>query len=279
MPSNRVVKVRSSGDSVTAQEMRDGIAAIQAEASTSRRPSPRPSNGRPRRRPRRPACRSSPHRHPVRHHRPRGLAGPRPGGAHRAAGRRVPACGTRSPTSRRGWRRAARSTTRPATGSRRSTPRTAGSPLHPPLLSEGVASLLPDQVRPALLWTIDVDETGEGTDVEVERALVRSRAKLSYEGVQADLDAGTADEPRPAREVGELRAAAARPPAAAISLPLPEQELVETGDEHWDLGVPATDAGREVERADLAPHRDGRGLADGLRPRRHPPHPAAGGPP
>ena len=31
MPSNRVVKVRSSGDSVTAQEMRDGIAAIQAE--------------------------------------------------------------------------------------------------------------------------------------------------------------------------------------------------------------------------------------------------------
>ena len=31
MPSNRVVKVRSTGDSVTAQEMRDGIAAIQAE--------------------------------------------------------------------------------------------------------------------------------------------------------------------------------------------------------------------------------------------------------
>ena len=31
MPSNRVVKVRSGGDSVSAQEMRDGIAAIQAE--------------------------------------------------------------------------------------------------------------------------------------------------------------------------------------------------------------------------------------------------------
>ena len=31
MPSNRVVKVRSSGDSVTAQEMRDGIVAIQEE--------------------------------------------------------------------------------------------------------------------------------------------------------------------------------------------------------------------------------------------------------
>ena len=28
------------------------------------------------------------------------------------------------------------------------------TPLHPPVLSEGAASLLPDQVRPALLWTI-----------------------------------------------------------------------------------------------------------------------------
>ena len=30
-------------------------------------------------------------------------------------------------------------------------------PLHPKSLSEGAASLLPDQVRPALLWTIRVD--------------------------------------------------------------------------------------------------------------------------
>ena len=35
-------------------------------------------------------------------------------------------------------------------------------PLHPPVLSEGAASLLPDQVRPALLWSIDLDERGEG---------------------------------------------------------------------------------------------------------------------
>ena len=47
-------------------------------------------------------------------------------------------------------------------------------PLHPPVISEGAASLLPDQVRPALLWTIKVDATGEGTDVTVERARVRS---------------------------------------------------------------------------------------------------------
>ena len=35
MPSNRVVKVRASGDSVTAREMRDGIAAIQEEQKLS----------------------------------------------------------------------------------------------------------------------------------------------------------------------------------------------------------------------------------------------------
>ncbi len=57
-------------------------------------------------------------------------------------------------------------------------------PLHPKVISEGAGSLLPDQVRPALLWQVQVDATGEGTDVKVERALVRSRQKLSYAGAQ-----------------------------------------------------------------------------------------------
>ena len=48
-------------------------------------------------------------------------------------------------------------------------------PLYPKVLSEGAASLLPDQVRPALLWTIDLDATGEGIAVDVRRARVRSR--------------------------------------------------------------------------------------------------------
>ena len=62
------------------------------------------------------------------------------------------------------------------------------------MLSEGAASLLPEEVRPALLWTIHVDDTGEGTDVQVERARVRSTAKLDYVGVQKAVDDGTADE-------------------------------------------------------------------------------------
>jgi exoribonuclease R len=107
-------------------------------------------------------------------------------------------------------------------------------PLHPTSLSEGAASLLPDQVRPALLWTIHVDETGEGTDVHVERARVRSRAKLDYEGVQKSVDEGTADEVLVLlKEVGELRLQreAAR---GGISLPLPEQEVEISGDQ-WSL--------------------------------------------
>lgn len=107
-------------------------------------------------------------------------------------------------------------------------------PLHPPVLSEGAASLLPDVERPALLWTIKVDGTGEGTDVEVVRARVRSRARLDYEGVQGQVDAGTADPMIDLlREVGELRMKreAAR---GGVSLPLPEQEIDIDGD-RWSL--------------------------------------------
>jgi exoribonuclease R len=93
------------------------------------------------------------------------------------------------------------------------------------VLSEGAASLLPGEERPALLWTIKVDADGEGTDVDVVRARVRSRAKLSYEGLQRDVDAGTADEMFTLlAEVGRLRKRrdAAR---GGVSLPLPEQEI------------------------------------------------------
>jgi exoribonuclease R len=107
-------------------------------------------------------------------------------------------------------------------------------PLHPPVISEAACSLLPDGPRAALLWTIDVDDTGEGTDVRVERALVRSRAKLSYDGVQADLDAGRAD---PVigllREVGQLRLARERA-RGGLTLPLPDQE-VDCRDGQWVL--------------------------------------------
>src|SRR5215218_5849204 len=44
------------------------------------------------------------------------------------------------------------------------------TPLHPPVLSEGAASLLPGDWRPAVLWTLDLDGTGALTDTHVARA-------------------------------------------------------------------------------------------------------------
>lgn len=99
-------------------------------------------------------------------------------------------------------------------------------PLHPTPLSEDAASLLPEQVRPAVLWRIDVDGSGERTDVVVERALVRSRSRHDYASLQADLDAGRAPEPvRLLPALGEARVARARA-RGAIELGLPSQEIV-----------------------------------------------------
>lgn len=113
------------------------------------------------------------------------------------------------------------------------------SPLHPPTLGEGAASLLPDGDRPAVLWTIEVDAEGETTAVDVRRATVRSRARLDYAGVQRDLDAGT---PHPAVAalpgVGEALAAAARR-RGAIDLGLPEQDVVATPDGSWTVELRA----------------------------------------
>ncbi len=79
-------------------------------------------------------------------------------------------------------------------------------PLHPPVLSENAASLLPDQLRPALLWTIDLDDTGETTAIDVRRARVRSRARLDYARMQALVDAGQIEPMWDVlRKIGQLR--------------------------------------------------------------------------
>ena len=99
-------------------------------------------------------------------------------------------------------------------------------PLHPPELSEDACSLLPDGDRPALLWTIDVDDDGRGHRGP-GRAGAWCAAGRSCRTTRCrrDLDAGRAD---PVfgllREVGELRLAreAAR---GGVSLPLPDQEV------------------------------------------------------
>ncbi|MGW5732263.1 MULTISPECIES: RNB domain-containing ribonuclease [Streptomyces] len=100
-------------------------------------------------------------------------------------------------------------------------------PLHPIALSEGAASLLPDQDCPAVLWTIDLDGEGRTVSTDVRRALVRSRAKLDYDGVQRSIDDGTAEEPLALlADIGRLREQL-EIERGGISLNVPEQEIVE----------------------------------------------------
>ncbi|WP_040795250.1 RNB domain-containing ribonuclease [Nocardia higoensis] len=110
-------------------------------------------------------------------------------------------------------------------------------PLHPPILSEDSASLLPGRTRPAALWTIELDAAAEPVRFEVVRASVRSRARFDYAGVQADADAGRLHPSIAALpEFGALRIAAGLE-RGAIGLRLPAQSVVGDGapDGHWRL--------------------------------------------
>ncbi len=98
-------------------------------------------------------------------------------------------------------------------------------PLHPPMLSEGAASLLPGQDRAAVLWQIRLHADGTPDSVAVARARVRSRQQLDYPALQEALDAGRApDAVRLLAEIGPLLEQRARE-RKAINLDLPEQEV------------------------------------------------------
>ncbi|SKC75494.1 RNB domain-containing ribonuclease [Krasilnikoviella flava] len=114
------------------------------------------------------------------------------------------------------------------------------TPLHPAVLSEGAASLLPDEDRPAVLWTIGLDADGEITSSSVTRATVRSRDRLTYGEVQAQLDAGAAsDSLSLLADVGRLRQARERD-RGGVSLEVPEQEIVPQADGSFSLELRRT---------------------------------------
>jgi exoribonuclease R len=109
------------------------------------------------------------------------------------------------------------------------------APQLPNVIGEGVASLLPDQERPALLWTIDLDEGGATTTRRLERATVRSRRALTYVEAQRTLDRGDADGPLALlREIGELRLRL-EDERGGVSLDLPTQEVVASRTGGFDL--------------------------------------------
>lgn len=120
------------------------------------------------------------------------------------------------------------------------------TPLHPPVLSEGAASLLQDQVRPAVVWDLVLDADGELVSTDVQRALVRSRRQLDYPTVQGDLDTGTASPDLVLlREIGLLREARARE-RDAIDLPTPEQIVAPDGALSFRAPLPCEDWNAQI---------------------------------
>jgi len=99
------------------------------------------------------------------------------------------------------------------------------APLYPPVLSERAASLLPDGPRPAVVFTVRVAPDGCVKLDGVERAIVRSRAKLAYDNVR-DTDLP----PDFAALAERIQAADDRRGASRVDPPEQEVHQAETGD-------------------------------------------------
>jgi exoribonuclease R len=100
--------------------------------------------------------------------------------------------------------------------------------LYPTVLSEGAASLLPDVDRPAVVFTVSVDPDGISHLDGVERALIRSTAKLAYDAVTAD------DLPEGFDEL-HRRITAAEVARGAPRVEFPEQEIERTEDGRFTI--------------------------------------------
>jgi len=98
-------------------------------------------------------------------------------------------------------------------------------PLHPAVISEGAASLLPGQLRSAFVWDLELDPTAEVTQAHVYRARVQSREQLDYATAQKRLDDATASTVlQLLKEVGVKRVALERERGGA-SLGTQETEI------------------------------------------------------
>ena len=98
-------------------------------------------------------------------------------------------------------------------------------PLHPQVLSEAAASLLPDAVRPAFVWDLRLD--GDGV-ADRGRGLPRDGAQRRAAGLRHGAGGGRRGHRRRAlpllHEIGERRIAQERARGGA-SLPMPEQQV------------------------------------------------------
>lgn len=108
-------------------------------------------------------------------------------------------------------------------------------PLYPPALSEGGASLLPDQRCPAVVFDFTLDARAEPVETRVERALVQSRAQLTYAQALEHVEGGGkrfagepwADTLTLLKEFGELRRER-EAERGGVSLPILSQHVQRT---------------------------------------------------
>lgn len=99
-------------------------------------------------------------------------------------------------------------------------------PLHPAVISEDHASLLPGVDRRAYVWRFVLDEGARPTETTITRAIVRSRRQWSYSEAQEAIDAGAAPATLAALPwFGAARAERERERGGA-SLNLPETRIV-----------------------------------------------------
>jgi exoribonuclease R len=96
--------------------------------------------------------------------------------------------------------------------------------LHPPVMSEGYASLLPGQRTKAVLWTIDLDAKGDIAEIDIHRAWVQSRRQYSFAEFASGPPSDASHLVGLLAEVGERRRALARA-RGAVTLPKPSQEV------------------------------------------------------
>ena len=109
-------------------------------------------------------------------------------------------------------------------------------PMLPEALSAGLCSLKPGEDRACLAAHLRIGADGTLRDWRFERALMRSAARLTYEGVQEAADGNGHGLPAPARAAlpalygvyGALRAARER--RGALDLELPERVVTLAGD-------------------------------------------------
>jgi exoribonuclease R len=102
-------------------------------------------------------------------------------------------------------------------------------PLHPTILSEGAASLLPGQVRGAFVWDFTLDSEANVTRSSVGLARVMSREQLTYVDVQKAIDTGTAsDVTLLLREIG-LKRIVLEQQRGGASLSTPETDVESHG--------------------------------------------------